>query len=202
MASERGKIAVLAAILLVFVAVVWRQLTSEDAGGSAAPAASSARAAAGLPQGPVRPPAGSSAGVPAIALPALGSEGQEPVDTGRDPFRFGTAAAPGAGAGGRGARPAPAAPPGVGAGGPVGPAAPAGPPPPPPIELRYIGTAKQGAAGRQYAVLRDDRGIYYGAEGDVIEGRYRILRVSADSVDVAYVDGRGRRTIALTGGRS
>ena len=43
--------------------------------------------------------------------------------------------------------------------------------------------------------------VYYGGEGDVIEGRYRILRISADSVDLAYVDGRGRRTISLTGGQ-
>ena len=36
------------------------------------------------------------------------------------------------------------------------------------------------AQGRLYAVLRDERGIYYGADGDVVEGRYRILRVSAE----------------------
>ena len=62
--------------------------------------------------------------------------------------------------------------------------------------------ARQGGAGRLLAVLRDDRGIYYGAEGDVIEGRYRLLRVGNDSVDMAYVDGRGRKTIPLTGGQS
>jgi len=50
-------------------------------------------------------------------------------------------------------------------------------------------------------VLRDDRGVYYGAEGDVVEGRYRILRVAADAIEVSYVDGRGRTTIPLSGGR-
>jgi hypothetical protein len=65
--------------------------------------------------------------------------------------------------------------------------------------LKFIGFAKQGAAGRLYAVLRDDRGIYYGAEGDVVEGRYRVLRVTADAVDIAYVDGRGRTSIPLSG---
>jgi len=84
---------------------------------------------------------------------------------------------------------------------PEAPVEPTGPPPPPPIPLRYIGMAKQGAGGKQLVVLRDERGIYYGAEGDVIEGRYRILRVGPDSVDVAYLDGRGRRTISLSGGR-
>jgi hypothetical protein len=82
---------------------------------------------------------------------------------------------------------------------PVLPAEPAGPPPPPPITLKFIGIARQGA-GRLYAVLRDDRGIYYGADGDVVEGRYRIHRVSNDSVDVSYVDGRGRVSLPLSGG--
>jgi hypothetical protein len=52
-----------------------------------------------------------------------------------------------------------------------------------------------------FAVLRDDRGIYYGAEGDVVEGRYRIIRVSADLVELSYVDGRGRVSIPMSGGR-
>lgn len=197
MASERGKLVLLGAIVLTFVGVVWWEMTRDD-GRATTP---SARAAAGAaPRG--QAVAGESrALVPAVALPALGEAGAEPVDTGRDPFRFGAAAGGGgraAGAGGSDGRtpPAPVAP-----AGPVAAETPGGPPPPPPIQLRYIGTAKQGAGGRQLAVLRDDRGIYYGGEGDVIEGRYRILRISADSVDLAYVDGRGRRTIPLTGGQ-
>jgi hypothetical protein len=66
--------------------------------------------------------------------------------------------------------------------------------------LKFIGIAKQGE-GRLYAVLRDERGVYYGAEGDVVEGRYRILRVSAEVVEMSYVDGRGRTSIPLSGGR-
>jgi hypothetical protein len=38
-----------------------------------------------------------------------------------------------------------------------------------------------------------------GREGDLIEGRYRVLRVGADSLDLAYADGRGRQTIRLSG---
>ena len=48
-----------------------------------------------------------------------------------------------------------------------------------------------------YAVLRDDRGVYHGREGDIIEGRYRILKIGAESIELAYVDGRGRQTIRL-----
>jgi hypothetical protein len=80
------------------------------------------------------------------------------------------------------------------------PVAPAPPPPPPPIPLRFIGFLQpKGAAGR-VAVLSDGRGnVFNGKEGDIIEGRYRLLRVGNDSAELVYVDGRGRQTIRLSG---
>jgi len=83
------------------------------------------------------------------------------------------------------------------------PPEPVGPPPvppPPPIPLRYIGFLQpQGGSGR-IAVLSDGRGtVIDGKEGDVIEGRYRLLRVGNDSADLIYLDGRGRQTIRLSG---
>jgi hypothetical protein len=82
----------------------------------------------------------------------------------------------------------------------VAPVGPLPPPPPPPIPLRYIGFLQpRGAAGR-VAVLSDGRGnVFDGREGDVIEGRYRLLRVGNDSADLIYLDGRGRQTIRLSG---
>jgi hypothetical protein len=77
-------------------------------------------------------------------------------------------------------------------------AQPAGPPPPPPIPLKFIGKVESGKAGL-VAVLSDNRGVYQGRQGDIIEGRYRILRIGVESVDLAYLDGRGRQTIRLTG---
>jgi len=191
-ASNRKQLALLGAIVVVFILVVRWQMTRDQSG---TPAPARPVAVAPMP-GPVVP-ADNTTRVPAVGLVALEELGREPVDTGRDPFRFEAArmVPPGGGAG------RPSTPVVVPPAAPAGPVEPPGPPPPPPIQLRYIGTAKQGAGGRQLAVLRDDRGIYYGAEGDIIEGRYRILRVAADSVDVAYVDGRGRRTISLTGGQ-
>ena len=48
--------------------------------------------------------------------------------------------------------------------------------------------------------LSDGRGnVFNGKEGDVIEGRYRLLRVGIDSADLIYLDGRGRQTIRLSG---
>ena len=54
--------------------------------------------------------------------------------------------------------------------------------------------------GQRRAAFSDERGnTFTGKEGDVLEGRYRLLRIGPDSVDLAYLDGRGRRPIPLTG---
>jgi len=83
---------------------------------------------------------------------------------------------------------------------PTGPPPPALPPPPPPIPLRFIGYLDQEGAVPRLAVLSDGRGnVFSGKEGDIIEGRYRVLRVGTDSADLIYVDGRGRQTIRLSG---
>jgi len=111
----------------------------------------------------------------------------------RDPFRFQARQAPP-----RPAAPAPSSRPSA----PVisRPAVPAGPPPPPPISLRFIGLVDAPSQAGRVAILSDGRGnVVYGKEGDTIEGRYRLLKVSADSVELAYIDGRGRQTVRLAG---
>jgi hypothetical protein len=80
------------------------------------------------------------------------------------------------------------------------PRAPAVPPPPPPIPLRYIGYLDQAGAPARVAVLSDGKGnVFNGREGDIIEGRYRVVRVGTDSAELMYLDGRGRQTIRLSG---
>jgi hypothetical protein len=186
----------LGAILVVLALVLyWQSVRQETPEAFSAAMSANARAgAAGLLEAPASAPAPTRAGVPeqvpALDLASLGRVQPEPSDTGRDPFRFGSAPAP--------APDRESAGPGAMA--PPQPVVPQAPPGPPPIALKFIGIAKQGA-GRLYAVLRDERGIYYGAEGDVVEGRYRILRVSAEMVEMSYVDGRGRTSIPLSGGR-
>jgi hypothetical protein len=84
----------------------------------------------------------------------------------------------------------------------VVPTGPLPPPPPPPIPLRFIGYLQpsDAAAAGRVAVLSDGRGnVFNGREGDVIEGRYRLLRVGNDSAELIYLDGRGRQTIRLSG---
>jgi hypothetical protein len=71
------------------------------------------------------------------------------------------------------------------------------PPPPPPITLKLVGIVQ--GAGRPIAALSDGRDIFYGREGDVVEGRYKIIKINVESIDISYVDGRGQRRLGLTG---
>jgi hypothetical protein len=79
---------------------------------------------------------------------------------------------------------------------------PSGPPPPPPlppIALKFIGVLET-ANTQKIAVLSDGRGApLYGKEGDTILGQYKILHIGIESIEMAYLDGRGRQTIRLSG---
>jgi hypothetical protein len=119
-----------------------------------------------------------------LDLDRLRVAGRELGEAERDPFRFRPKAPP----------PAPRvqAPPPV-----FAPAAPAGPPPVPAIPLQLIGFI---GGDQPVAAFRDAHGnTFRGKEGDVLEGRYRLLRVGPNSVDVANLDGSGRQTIRMTG---
>ena len=53
---------------------------------------------------------------------------------------------------------------------------------------------------KRIAALVDSIGrAFQGGEGDVVAGQYRILKIGVESIEVAYLDGRGRQTIRLTG---
>ncbi|HVC19310.1 MAG TPA: hypothetical protein VNE16_04465 [Vicinamibacterales bacterium] len=193
MASDRRRQALLGALLIVAVGVIVYQLNRRPA---AAPTAASngvraearPRAGAGAPVGPV----------PDVHLQALQRPQPQPAPAERNLFQFGEArpvpspgmpAAPAGAAGGMR--------PGVGPTGPGGAPLAAGPPP---IPLKFIGIlAAPGRIGR-VAILTDGRDVYHGREGDIIEGRFRILHIGVESIVMAYLDGSGRQTIRLTGG--
>ena len=79
-----------------------------------------------------------------------------------------------------------------------GPPTPGGPPP---ITLKFIGVVERRERSEKIAVLRDAVGhIFSGREGTVVEGRFRILRIGAESIEMSYLDGRGRQTIRMSGG--
>ena len=84
---------------------------------------------------------------------------------------------------------------------PPPPTGPPGPSPLPLIGLKFIGVVERPSRSEKIAVLRDAAGhLLSGPEGGVIEGRFRILRIGTESIDMAYLDGRGRQTIRLSGG--
>jgi hypothetical protein len=75
--------------------------------------------------------------------------------------------------------------------------APAGPPP---IALKFIGLVEAPSQAGRVAILSDGRGnVFYGKEGDTIEGRYRMVKIERELIELSYVDGRGRQTIRLSG---
>jgi hypothetical protein len=124
---------------------------------------------------------------PDVHLGALDAERPKPDEEGRDLFRF---------------KPKPLPRPAVVTPGrptelvPV----PAGPPQPPPITLKFIGILDVGQSKKIVAVLTDGRGTpVYGSEGETILGQYRILRIGTESIEMSYLDGRGRQTIRFSG---
>ena len=120
-----------------------------------------------------------------LALDRLQTVGGQLRESERDPFRFRP-------------KPPPPAPRVVQAPPVLQPLVPQGPPPPPPIPLKFFGVMT--VNGQRSAAFIDERGNRFdGREGDVLEGRYRLLRIGPDSVDLAYLDGRGRQSIRLTG---
>ena len=130
-----------------------------------------------------------------VKLGSLETPKAEPADATRNPFRFERRAAaksgdPETSAPGLVLKPAE----------PTAPTAPTGPPAPPPIPLKFIGMVEK-ADGSKLAVLvaGEGRSPMHGKEGDIIDGRYRILKIGTESIEMVYLDGRGKQTIRLTG---
>ena len=106
---------------------------------------------------------------------------------GRNPFRFGVKPPP---------PPPPYVPP---------PQSPPGPPPPPPgpppipLKLTMI-FADPYVPGRSRVYLVDKSGtVFEAVEGQIVDGRYKLVKVGTASVVMSYLDGTGQRTINLGG---
>ncbi len=186
---RRNQLILLAVALTVLAAVVSYQFSQGFGGDGTAASGRSTSGGAGRSQAQRLSP------VPDVRLDALDAARAEPAPTaGRNLFQFQpkvappppppTAGRPGASINGVGDSAALAPPP---------------PPPPPPIPYKFIGIVQ--APDRKLAVLTDPttHDVFSGREGEVIDGRYRILKIGVESIEMAYVDGRGRQTIRLTG---
>lgn len=153
----------------------------------------------GTTAAPVRRDAGPAAAPGAIPvadvkLELLQRTPPELEDAERNLFRFQARPAP--------APPGPRAQPATPTPAPGAPAVrgPSGPPLPPPIPVKFIGLVDAPTQSGRVAIFSDGRGnVLSGKEGDIIEGRYKVLKVSPDAAELSYVDGRGRQTIRLSG---
>src|SRR5262245_43984936 len=160
----------IAAILLIAVAA-WTVRPSTT---PPAPAQSGAIASSTAPQ-PKHP-------ISEIDLGGLEATRPEPEQGDRNPFRF---------------KPKPASQPSAAAvkeqqqraaAAAQAAAGPSEPPPPPRIPLKYIGEMSDPTkTGHRVAILSDTRGVYYGREGDIVEGRYRIIKIGVESIELAYL---------------
>jgi hypothetical protein len=104
-------------------------------------------------------------------------------EAGRNPFRFGARPAP----------PPPSLPP------PMPPPTPIAPPPPPPPQVPLkLSTVIDDPYGKKRAFLVDASGAMFQAvDGDIVDGRYRLVKVDRTSAVVEFLDGSGRKTIFL-----
>ena len=194
MASDRTKsrlflLAALVVVLATLVITIWPRETA-DTTGSGAVRPRDPGAATADPAVP-----------PALGLDRISAQRVGPANR-RDLFRFGSAQ-PAAIEGQPEREPAP-----TGATRPSpgtatasepdddAPAVPIGPPPAPPIPLRYVGYAETPGTGK-VAALSDGRFTYHGREGDVIEGRWRVVQIGVESLVIERVDGTGRQTLRL-----
>jgi hypothetical protein len=186
--AEQRRQLLLLALLVVVAIVVWYTSSSGN-GATEAPAAASNPAV--TPQ--VVPPAGGRGGQAGSGLPEPVRLGDlepvpEQVAAARNPFGFGARPAP----------PRPPAPP---------PAAPPPPPPPPrptvptlpPIPVKFLGFVEDPARPGKVVALSVNGNVMVAREGDLVDGRYRLVKVGLESIVMAYPDGRGQQTIRLSG---
>jgi hypothetical protein len=134
---------------------------------------------------------GALATPPDVRLEVLKQPPPEVHGGDRNPFRFKPKPPPPP-------PPAPARGEGSGSGPPPPPPPPPGPPLPPPITLKYFGVVDT-PGGRRVAALTDGKAVFHGEEGQIVDGRYRIVKIGVESIIVEYADGRGRTTIPLRG---
>jgi hypothetical protein len=79
---------------------------------------------------------------------------------------------------------------------PPPPPPPPGPPPPPPIDLTFFGTATA-ANGTKRAFLLHGQDVFLASDGDVVQRKYKVITVSANSIVVEDMANNNRQTLPL-----
>jgi hypothetical protein len=81
---------------------------------------------------------------------------------------------------------------------PPPPPPPPGPPPPPPIDLKFFGTAT-GADGKREAFLLHGDDVFLASDGDIVQRKYKVVSISANSILVEDMANNNRQTLPLLG---
>jgi hypothetical protein len=81
---------------------------------------------------------------------------------------------------------------------PPPPPPPPGPPPPPPIDLKFFGVA-MGANGERMAFLLHSDDVFVATNGEIVQRRYKVISVLANSVVVEDMANSNRQTLPLVG---
>jgi hypothetical protein len=76
------------------------------------------------------------------------------------------------------------------------PPPPPGPPPPPPIDLKFFGTATA-ADGTRRAFLLHGEDVFLASNGDIVQRRYKVITISANSVQVEDMANSNTQTLPL-----
>ena len=76
---------------------------------------------------------------------------------------------------------------------------PTGPPPRPRIPVKFLGFAEDPSRPGKLVSLSINGAVIVAREGDVIDGKYRLLKVALTTIVMAYLDGQGQQVIQISG---
>ncbi len=74
------------------------------------------------------------------------------------------------------------------------------PPPPPPSNLRFYGFATSRPDGAKRIFLSKNEDVFIASEGDIVDRRYKVVRISPNAVEILAVLSNNRENIPLSQG--
>jgi hypothetical protein len=74
------------------------------------------------------------------------------------------------------------------------------PPPPPPSNLKFYGFATSRPDGAKRIFLIKNEDVFIAAEGDIVDRRYKVVRISPNGVEILDVLSNNRESIPLAQG--
>ena len=77
---------------------------------------------------------------------------------------------------------------------------PQAPPPPPPSNLRFYGFATSRPDGAKRIFLYKNEDVFVASEGDIVDRRYKVVRISPNAVEILDVLSNNRENIPLSQG--